>query len=83
MRSNLLGNIMRKILYLTAILGLVSFSSCKKCYHCVKDTLQTSAIDSSTSYEFDICNDGKEGNGRNMQVALDAYQATGYACTKK
>lgn len=74
---------MRKIIYLTAILGLVSFSSCKKCYHCVKLKLQDSPIDNSTAYEFNICNDGKEGNGRNMQVALDSYEANGYTCTKK
>lgn len=78
-------NEMKKLTVLLCASGLLAMASCNTCYDCKKTLAsKTSAgFDTTLLYQTELCRNGAQGAGTNLQTAVDDIRANGYTCNKK
>ena len=74
---------MKKAILLSASLLILaaSMSSCKKCYMCTLSQQKViNGQDTLVVLKSELCNQGAQGAGNNLKVAVADVEANGYIC---
>lgn len=71
---------MKRLILSSAVLSIIAFSSCKKCYECSTDLPITvnGQVVGTTPYTTEEC-----GRGTIIKQKVESLEEEGYTCTKK